>query len=87
MCDDAGGIGTACGGVTSGWEEGNGDDPWRGEASTGEGDGAPPLERKRVGIIGKTGKVGRSSRRFRRLSGYRDGGQFQGSEVVEWESD
>ena len=86
MCG-AGGIGTACGGVTSSRKEGNGDDPWRGKASTGEGSFVFTFERKRVGSIGKTGKLGRSSRRFRRLSEYRDGGQFQGSEVVEWESD
>ena len=76
-----------CGGVASSSEEEDGDDPWRRGASTGEGSFVFTFERKWVGSIGKTGKLGRSSRRFRRLSGYRDGGQFQGSEVVEWESD
>ena len=67
MCG-AGGIGTACGGIASSWEEEDGDDPWEGGASTGEGSFVFTFERKRVGSIGKTGKLGRSSRRFRRLS-------------------
>ena len=101
MCG-AGGIGTACGGIASSWEKEDGDDPWEGGASTEVGSFVFTFERKRVGSIGKTGKLGRSSRRFRRFrrlsslssfSGtgccrrYRDGGQVQGSKIVEWESD